>query len=401
MIKNEVVSIHIFDVMSTKLKSLLIALISTFLLIKCSENSLYFEKEKDIENKYFPIFPKPNKKYIRKKKKIVKRFYKKELGDKRFNGQFLVAKNGQIIFEKYKGYANYKQKDKITKDTPLHLASISKVATSIAILRLFDQEKLYLDEDIRNFLPDIPYEGISIRMLLNHRSGIPYYGYFTYGLWPLNKTLTNQDIVLLLKKHKLPLNFNTNHHFAYCNTNYALLALIIEKITNKRFPEAMNELIFKPLEMKNSFILDYNQNRDSISQSYNPGMSVYPFDYLDAIYGDKNMYSTARDLLNMDKGTYCDSFLSKNARDQMLKGYSYENRGTKNYGLGIRMVEEKSKTTYYYHTGWWHGNTTCYSTLREDTACVIALSNVFDKRVYRINLLSPYFGNYPYERKYD
>ena len=85
----------------------------------------------------------------------------------------------------------------------------------------------------------------------------------------------------------------------------------------------------------------------------------------------------------------------------MLKGYSYENRGTKNYGLGIRMVEEKDKTTYFYHTGWWHGNTTCYATLREDTACVIALSNVFDRRVYRINLLSPYFGNYPYEKKYD
>ena len=380
---------------------LFLFIINLLLFTKCSESPLIFIKEKQTENIFFPSFPKPNKKDIRRKKKIVKKFYSQELGGKRFNGQFLVAKNGKVIFEKYNGYSNFKEKVKMTPNTPLHLASISKVATSIAILRLFDQKKLYLDEDIRNYIPDIPYEGISIRMLLNHRSGIPYYGYFTYGIWPSNKTLTNKDIVLLLKKHKLPLNFNTNHHFAYCNTNFALLALIVEKVTGKSFPEAMKDLIFIPLKMNNSFILDHNTNRDSISQSYKPGKSIYPFDYLDAIYGDKNLYSTARDILNMDKGTYSDTFLSKNARKQMLKGYSYENRGTKNYGLGIRMVEEKDKTTYFYHTGWWHGNTTCYATLREDTACVIALSNVFDRRVYRINLLSPYFGNYPYEKKYD
>ena len=387
--------------MIIKLRFLFLFIIPILLFIKCSESPLSLIKKKENDNIYFPTFPKPNKKDIRKKKKVVKTFFKKELGGKRFNGQFLVAKNGQIIFEQYKGYSNFKKKKKMTANTPLHLASISKVATSLAILRLYDQKKLYLDEDIRNYLPDIPYEGISIRMLLNHRSGIPYYGYFTYGIWPLNKTLTNKDIVLLLKKHNLPLNFNTNHHFAYCNTNFALLALIVEKVMNKRFPDAMKDLIFNPLKMENSFILDHSVNRDSISQSYNPGKSIYPFDYIDAIYGDKNLYSTARDILNMDKGTYCDTFLSENARNQMLKGYSYEKRGNKNYGLGIRMVEEKDKTTYFYHTGWWHGNTTCYSTLREDTACVIALSNVFDKRVYRINLLSPYFGNYPYERKYD
>jgi CubicO group peptidase (beta-lactamase class C family) len=382
------------------IKSFLILLFSTSLLFSCDDIPFYNSKKKQKEehkNVFFPNFPEPDRKYLKKKKKIVKRFFNNELGDKSFNGQFIVAKNGKIFYEKYKGYSNYQSKTKMNPNSPLHLASVSKVATSIAILRLSDQKKLYLDEDIRNYLPDIPYKGISIRMLLNHRSGIPYYGYFTYGIWPLNKTLTNQDIILLLKKHKFPLNFKTNHHFAYCNTNFALLALIVEKITEKRFPDAMKELVFEPLEMKNSFILEYDQNRDSISQSYNPGMVKYPFDYLDAVYGDKNMYSTVRDIFNMDRGTYCDTFLSVSARNEMFKGYSYENKGSKNYGLGIRMVEEKKKTPYFYHTGWWHGNTTCYATLREDTVCIIALSNVFDRRVYRINLLSPHFGNYPFQ----
>ena len=72
-------------------------------------------------------------------------------------GASISAKNGKIILEKYNGYANYEQKKEVSPSTPLHLASISKVSTCIAILRLVDQKKILLDEDIRNFLPEIPY----------------------------------------------------------------------------------------------------------------------------------------------------------------------------------------------------------------------------------------------------
>ena len=136
--------------MIIKLRFLFLFIIPILLFIKCSESPLSLIKKKENDNIYFPTFPKPNKKDIRKKKKVVKTFFKKELGGKRFNGQFLVAKNGQIIFEQYKGYSNFKKKKKMTANTPLHLASISKVATSLAILRLYDQKKLYLDEDIRS-----------------------------------------------------------------------------------------------------------------------------------------------------------------------------------------------------------------------------------------------------------
>ncbi len=378
---------------------LLLLLFSLTLFSSCEEN-IFIKKKKnrsEVEEKPFdPHFNTISKSYKRKTKRVIKSFFNHEL-KRNFNGQFLVAKNGEILYETFEGYANYENKEKLDFNTPMHLASVSKTVTSMAIMRLVDQKKVLLDEDIRNYLPEIPYEGISIRMLLNHRSGIPYYGYFTYGVWPSGKTLTNKDILLLLKKHKFPLNFKVNDHFAYCNTNFALLALIIEKVTNMRFPDAMKSLIFKPLKMNHSFILDYNQDHNKVSQSYNPGWSRYAFDYLDAVYGDKNMYSTVHDLLKLDKATYCDSFLSKKAKSEIFKGYSYEHKGTKNYGLGFRMFEEKGKNTYFYHTGWWHGNTTCYASLRADTVCILALSNVFDRRVYRINLLSTQFGNYPFE----
>lgn len=345
---------------------------------------------------YKPKFNTLSKKYIREKRKASYEFYRDILGEDQFNGEFIVAKNGKIIFEKNNGFANIALQQKIDSATPLHLASISKVVTSLAILRLVDQGKILLDEDIRNFLPDIPYEGISVRMLMNHRSGIPYYGYFTYNVWNLGKILRNKDVLALLKKHKFPLNFPPNSHFAYCNTNYALLALIIEKVMKQSFPTAMQNLIFKPLKMNNTFIMEASIDKKKVSQSYNSRFVNQGFDYLDAVYGDKNMYSTTRDLVKMDIATYSDAFLSRASKKEMFRGYSYEHSGTKNYGLGVRIVELDNYAPYFFHTGWWHGNTGCYATLRADTVCIIALSNAYSRSVYRINRLSTAFGNYPF-----
>ena len=159
----------------------------------------------------------------------------------------------------------------------------------------------------------------------------------------------------------------------------------------------MQELIFQPLKMTQSFIMDNSREKESVSQSYNSRMSKQSFDYLDDVYGDKNMYSTVRDLLKMDMGTYSDNFLSARAKKEMYRGYSYENAGKKNYGLGMRIVELPGKDPYFFHSGWWHGNKGCYASLRADTVCIIALTNTNSQSVYSINRLSTVFGNYPFE----
>ena len=350
---------------------------------------------------YLPKFEEPTLSFIKEKQKESLDFYYEFMNPERFSGMFLVAKNGKIITEKYSGFSNYPAEIAITKETPLHVASVSKVVTSLATLRLIDHKKLELNEDIRTYLPEFPYPGISIKMLLTHRSGIPYYGYYTFKVWPLGKELHNDDVLRLLAKYKFPLNFPPDKHFAYCNTNFSMLALIIERVTKKSFPDAMQELVFEPLEMKNSFILKYNQNNTKISQSYNSRLVNQGFDYMDRVYGDKNLYSTARDLLKMDMGTYSKNFLRDSMRHLMFKGYSYENPGVGNYGFGIRIRELEGKDTYFFHTGWWHGNTSCYASLRSDTVTIIALSNVYNRSVYQIKRLAPNFGNYPFEFKDD
>jgi CubicO group peptidase (beta-lactamase class C family) len=322
-----------------------------------------------------------------------------ELDD--LNGMFLVAKNGKIIFERYKGFANKADQLKISPSTPMHVASISKVITAIATLRLVDQGKIDLDKDIRSYIPTIPYEGITARMLLNHRSGIPYYAYFPVEIWPYNKVMTNQNVVEVLNEYKIPLYFPPNTQFSYCNTNYAILALIIEKVTEEKFPMAMYKLIFQPLKMKNSFIYEKWRESSKHANSYDERGRLEDITNLDYVYGDKNLYTTARDLLLLDKATYSDTFLSKKMKAEMLKGYSYERPGKSNYGLGMRIREDKGKSTFFFHTGWWHGNTGCYATLRADTVCMIVLSNQYTKKVFQINRLSTLFGNYPFESLID
>ena len=340
-------------------------------------------------------FDAPSPAWIKKTNSIIDSFYQKTICYREFSGQFLVAKNGHVIYERTNGYANKESKWKLTDTTSIHVASISKVATAIAVLRLADQKLISLDEKVTRYLPKFPYPGVTVRMLLNHRSGLQYYGYFTVGIWPKDQMLNNTNLLTLMQKNKIPLNYSPGKRFAYCNTNFAFLALIVEAVTKKDFPTAMNELIFQPLKMNNSFILQNKDQFNKHAQSYKPNGVKHSFIYLDGVYGDKNLYTTAKDLLLLDNALYT-SFISDSLKKQMFKGYSYEKAGTNNYGLGWRMKEAAGKSTYFFHTAWWHGSTGIFARLEKEHISIIALSNNFSRSVYMISPLVLAFGNYPY-----
>lgn len=340
--------------------------------------------------------------YKNSKKNAIQQFYNKVWPKDDLSGGFLVAKNGQILFESYGGLANRSTKEAITASTPIHIASVSKVLTAAVILKLIDLDKLSLDRKLTEILPEFPYEDITIQMLLNHRSGLPNYAYFAddRAIWD-RSILHNQDVLNLLAKHKFGLYFKPDKKFGYCNTNYVMLALVIEKITHMSYAKAMKKIIFDPLEMKNTYVFDYDTDRTKSSLSYKGNNVQYGFDFLDAVYGDKNIYSTPRDLLKFDLATYSKKFLNPKLVKQVFKGYSYEHKGERNYGLGIRMHEWKTGEKLFYHNGWWHGNTSSYVTLKGDTVALIALSNKFSYKPYKIWKLATQFGKYPIEPDKD
>lgn len=344
--------------------------------------------------------PKLSKEYINTTRQKVAHFYNKNWPRKSANGAFLVAKNGQIIFEKYDGLANFNKKDSITPTTPLHIASVSKVLTAAAVLKLVNANRLKLDQKVNTILKEFPFPEVTVRMLLNHRSGLRNYAYFTDrndGVWDRHKRLTNQDVLTLLATKNIGLESRTNTRFAYCNTNYAMLALIIEKVTAKSYKEAMYEMIFKPLGMKNTFVFDYEKDKDRIVPSYKANRVEIGKDYLDEVYGDKNIYSTVRDLLKFDRARSSKDFLESALAKQINIGYSNEKVGEKNYGLGIRMINWKTGQNFYFHNGWWHGNTSAYITLPKEQVTIIALSNKMNKSTYNVKKVAPLFGDYPFK----
>ena len=339
--------------------------------------------------------------YINEKRQKIDSFYNKNINSPYYSGGFIVVKNGRVIYEDYKGYANLKTGKKIDATTPIHLASVSKVLTATAILRLVQQDNITLDQKVTDWLPKFPYKSTTIRTLLNHRSGLQHYANFP-GLmkknWNRKKVLTNQDIYNLLAENKFRLKTPNDTHFDYCNTNYVILALIIEKATGLNYRQAMQELIFKPLKMNNTFVFNYDTDRETASKSYR-GTTIFPWDQFDDLYGDKNIYSTPRDLVKFDIGTYSPEFIKPELLQEAYFGYSsiHVAKPIKDYGLGMRMrFLPPNNEKMIYHNGWWHGNNTSFVPVKKDTVTVVCLGNKYSNRPYAtLSMVSSLF----YEKK--
>ena len=362
------------------------------------------KRKSDLEYAMLPLedsLPKLSATYTTTKKRQIEGFFENNFGRGFENVSFLVAKNGQIIYEKYDGYADKENNILNSPETPLHIASVTKVLTAAVILKLIDAKKIDLDQKLTTLFEGFPYPDVTIRTLLNHRSGMKKYNYFCddKAIWGRNKTLTNTDLLNVIITKDIQLETKTDTHFSYNNTNYALLALVIEKVTKMKYAEAMKKIIFEPLDMKNTFVFDENTPKAKATPSYKYNYVKYPFDFLDAVYGDKNIYSTPRDLLKFDLARNSPDFISKKLADQVFKGYSYESRGEKNYGLGIRMREWETGQKLFYHNGWWHGNTSSYINLRKENTVIIALSNKFTRNTFQMKRLSALFGDYPFTLK--
>jgi len=383
------------------IKILLLSLVFT----ACSRQEKSDDTAAEISESEFPEmkpsnvqYAKLSTAYINPKKEAVERFCNKYFRNESNSVSLLVAKNGQIIYERYQGDADKNKGTKINADTPLHIASVSKVFTATAILLLADRGEIELDQKVSSILPEFPFPEISVKNLLSHRSGLRNYAYFAEekGVWDLHKTLTNQDILNLFTEKEIKCDCPADTRFCYCNTNYAMLALIIEKITGLTYPEAMKTMIFKPLGMNHTYVFDYKKDRETAVPSYKGNMEI-ALDHLDAVYGDKNIYSTPRDILKFDLARNAPGFLNNKLRKQIYEGYSNEHKGTKNYGLGIRMIEWETGQKFYFHNGWWHGNTSSYISLGKENVTIIALSNRFTKNTYAVRKLAPLFGDYPFK----
>jgi CubicO group peptidase (beta-lactamase class C family) len=312
-----------------------------------------------------------------------------------FNGGLLVAHNGVVVYERYSGFREPRtKKDSINAHTSFHIASVSKTFTAMAILKLWEEGKLDIHDDISKYLTGFP-PGITIKNLLSQRSGLRNYVHFMdQSGWDKRKYLTNADLLQYIIQHHDQVIYTTaGRHFEYSNTNYAFLALIIEKVSGQSYNEFLTKTFFQPLQMQDTYVYSI-QDTEKATHSYRMSGRLYPMEYLDMVYGDKNIYSTPEDVLKWDAALRGGILFKQSTLDSAYAPYSLEKPGKRNYGLGWRMIVYPDEKKLIYHNGWWHGNRTVFIRMMEENATIIALCNNDNKKVYSAKKLCDVFGNY-------
>jgi CubicO group peptidase (beta-lactamase class C family) len=313
-----------------------------------------------------------------------------EYNKKQFNGNVLVADKGKVIFEKSYGLANVETQEKLNTNSIFELASVSKQFTAMAIVLLQKQGKLQYDEPVSKYIPELSfYPVITIRNLVVHTSGLPDYMELFDEKWDKTKFATNQDIVNEFAKYKPALEFMPGEKFEYSNTGYAFLATIIERTSKQSFGEYLHANIFKPLQMKNTFIYRsryepkkvnnyaYGYVMDSMANmvlTNTFGKEYYTY-FLDGIVGDGMVNSTIHDLLIWDRALYGNKLVNEKDKE-LIFGASKTTDGKENkYGFGwiVNTQEKYGKTAS--HSGGWAGYVTYIERHMDNDKTIIVLQN--------------------------
>ncbi len=265
-----------------------------------------------------------------------------------------IIQDGEIIYEKYAGYADLKENILIKNLTRFNIASNGKQFTALAVLTLIEKGNLKLSDDIRKWFPTLfpnIKENITVQSLLNHTSGIRD----CYDLWSLQgytwweKSFNNKDVLALMEKQS-DVNFAPDTKYLYSNTNYILLALLVEKVSNETFVEYTNEM-FIQLNMPNtSFESDFTKIRGEIARAYFNFDTWTTYKWIWNVCGDGNIFSSLEDQIQWEKlvqgkGT---STFSKKILVQSQK--FIEGSKLNNYGYGLEFGKYK-ELEYTFHEG--------------------------------------------------
>ena len=285
-------------------------------------------------------------------------YFSKRNRNNAFNGTVLFAQNGQIRYSEAFGFADLRTKDSLTIESAFQLASVSKPITAIATLMLVDQGKIGLEDTLQTYFPEFPYEGITIRMLLNHRSGLPNYMYFCDSMWEnKEKAITNRDVLKLMIQYQPKSYYPPDHRYNYSNTNYALLALLIEDVSQMAYELFVKTRIFLPLGMNSSQIYNKSVTPENFMpvHGYVSSRREAENTYLNGVVGDKGVYASVVDLFKLDQGLRNGQLLSQSMLDAAFEPQHKDLYAWDNYGLGWRIDDSDPDNKVVYHTGWWKG----------------------------------------------
>lgn len=293
--------------------------------------------------------------------------------NRQFSGNVLVAEKGKIIYSGTFGQADFTSSIPNTFNTSFPIASISKTITATAVLQLLEKGKLKVSDAVADHLPGFPYPAMTIQHLLSHTSGMPAYNAFvdSVNMEKPGKVFSNKDFMSRLIAAKIPPVFNPGDKGRYDNTNYIVLALIIEKLSGQSYEAYVKKNILQKAGMSEtrffSLPLQYNTpvirnfayphlylrsyDKDPVKAASVPFIKAYWGTYAFAGFGD--YISTVSDMLKYDQALYSGLLLKEETLRKAFIPVKL-NDGTDNpplFGWGWEMTKDTSLGKIVYHSG--------------------------------------------------
>lgn len=302
----------------------------------------------------------------------IERYLKPYIETNNFSGTVLIAKKGEVIFHKGFGLASVELNVPNTTTTKYHIASVSKTFTAAAILLLEQRGFLTTEDFLSKYIADYPSgDKITIHHLLAHTSGITNVNNLPeYNTDASLKHQTPETLISLFKNK--PLNFQPAEKYQYSNSNYNLLAFIIERVSGKKYGDFLRDEIFIPLKMESTFHHDdMTQIIANTAEGYaangNFGLQKAPYLDWSSKTGNGSLVTTAHDLLLWDRALYGDKILSAKAKAKIFKQYAGSGYGW--------YLSKKYDKDYIYMNGRSPGFSSHISRYPSEEICVIVLEN--------------------------
>ncbi|MBT8220061.1 MAG: beta-lactamase family protein [Bacteroidia bacterium] len=291
-----------------------------------------------------------------------------------FYGTVLFAKDGKTELVKGYGFAHLEHSIKNTPKTVYHIASVNKPITAVGVMYLHQNGILNIDDPISRQLPNYPNGNkITIKHLLSQASGIPSYNTFPdYGDYAKREN-TLKDVVDWFKDKDLL--FEPGAEYGYSNSNFVLLAYIIENVSGLAYQNFMEKNIFQPLEMMHTKPYKYDEIIPDRAEGYDPANTTFGLKktgfYNNSIkIGSGALYSTVGDLLKLDQALYKEDIINEATKKLMFTSIDDNEYGL---GWGIWKRFDKNK---HDHDGASPGSVAYFSRYPDEKVTIIFLGNI-------------------------
>jgi len=312
----------------------------------------------------------------------------------KISGSVIVAYRDQILYEEDFGYKNPITKAPMEPNMSYQLASVSKQYTAAAVLKLYEERRLDIDQSVSTYLPGFKFEKVTIRDLLKHRSGLWNYMYLTEQYWNKDIAPNNLEVVDLINANAPRLNFPAGRYFSYSNTGYVVLGAIVEQITQLSLGEFIEDEFLLPLCLDETFVDKHDRNKNVILdgyQSYRRSFIELPEGFHNNAIGDKGIYASAKDLFVWFRDLKNGEIVNEDNIDLMFG--RNENGKNKRYGMGFRL-EHKNGEEVIFHNGLWDGFRNGLEYHPKDDLVVIVMTHTQNKQKH-------YFQNYLVKKAKD